>query len=106
MVKPPVDPASVAPAPVVEPPVEEVEPGATELPAEGAELPAEGDERPGVADALPPHEPLDELDPLARDDAAPADDLLDGTPDFLEETPEHERRWREQQPPRDFDFDE
>ena len=37
-------------------------------------------------------------------DEEPADDLLEETPDFLQETPEHERLWFEQKPPRDFDF--
>jgi hypothetical protein len=37
-------------------------------------------------------------------DGAP-EDLLEETPEFLQETPEHERLWFEQQPPRDFDFD-
>ncbi|MEA2310264.1 MAG: hypothetical protein QOE28_232, partial [Solirubrobacteraceae bacterium] len=27
------------------------------------------------------------------------------TPDFLQETPEHDRLWFEQKPPRDFDWD-
>lgn len=31
-------------------------------------------------------------------------DVLDDTPDFLEETPDHDRMWFEQKPPRDFDF--
>ncbi len=31
-------------------------------------------------------------------------DVLDETPEFLEETPEHDRMWFEQKPPRDFDF--
>jgi hypothetical protein len=34
-----------------------------------------------------------------------ADDLLEDTPEFLQETPEHDRLWFEQRPPRDFDFD-
>lgn len=34
----------------------------------------------------------------------PAEDLLEETPDFLQETPEHDRLWFEQKPPRDFDF--
>ena len=38
--------------------------------------------------------------------ADPADDVLEETPDFLQETPEHERLWFEQRPPRDFDFDD
>jgi hypothetical protein len=33
------------------------------------------------------------------------DDLLEDTPEFLQETPEHDRLWFEQRPPRDFDFD-
>ena len=33
------------------------------------------------------------------------DDVLEETPDFLQETPEHDRLWFEQRPPRDFDFD-
>ena len=32
--------------------------------------------------------------------------VLEETPDFLEETPEHDRLWFEQKPPRDFDFDD
>jgi hypothetical protein len=35
----------------------------------------------------------------------PADDVLEETPEFLQETPEHDRLWFEQRPPRDFDFD-
>jgi hypothetical protein len=35
----------------------------------------------------------------------PAEDVLEETPDFLQETPEHDRLWFEQRPPRDFDFD-
>ena len=34
-----------------------------------------------------------------------AEDVLEETPEFLQETPEHERLWFEQRPPRDFDFD-
>jgi hypothetical protein len=35
----------------------------------------------------------------------PAEDVLEETPDFLRETPEQDRLWFEQRPPRDFDFD-
>ena len=34
------------------------------------------------------------------------DDVLEETPEFLQETPEHDRLWFEQKPPRDFDFDD
>ncbi len=50
----------------------------------------------------------DEPPPAARPEpAAHADeDVLEETPDFLQETPEHDRLWFEQRPPRDFDFDD
>jgi hypothetical protein len=35
-----------------------------------------------------------------------AEDVLEETPDFLEEAPEHDRLWFEQRPPKDFDFDD
>jgi hypothetical protein len=35
----------------------------------------------------------------------PVEDVLEETPEFLRDTPEQERLWFEQQPPRDFDFD-
>jgi hypothetical protein len=51
---------------------------------------------------------LDEDDLLEdegeRDDTGD-NDVLEDTPDFLQETPEHDRLWFEQKPPRDFDFD-
>jgi hypothetical protein len=33
------------------------------------------------------------------------DDVLEETPEFLHDTPEHDRLWFEQRPPRDFDFE-
>jgi hypothetical protein len=33
------------------------------------------------------------------------DDVLEETPEFLQETPDHDRLWFEQRPPRDFDLD-
>jgi hypothetical protein len=40
--------------------------------------------------------------PTGEDDDG---DVLEETPDFLQETPEHDKLWFEQKPPRDFDFD-
>jgi hypothetical protein len=40
-----------------------------------------------------------ELEPEADDD------VLETTPEFLQDAPEHDRLWFEQRPPRDFDFD-
>ncbi len=34
------------------------------------------------------------------------DDVLEETPEFLQDTPDHDRLWFEQRPPKDFDFDE
>jgi hypothetical protein len=55
-------------------------------------------------------------DVLASDDSAPdekhrsvdenGDDVLEETPEFLQDTPDHDRLWFEQRPPRDFDFDD
>jgi hypothetical protein len=57
--------------------------------------------------AEPPAAPRDrEPEPgPARPDEPRGDDVLEETPDFLEDTPEHERLWFEQRPPRDFDWD-
>jgi hypothetical protein len=33
------------------------------------------------------------------------EDVLEETPEFLSDTPDHDRLWFEQRPPRDFDFD-
>jgi hypothetical protein len=59
----------------------------------------------------PEPEPLEEPAPTpaprAADDEEEADedaDVLEETPEFLQETPEHDRLWFEQRPPRDFDF--
>lgn len=42
----------------------------------------------------------------ASEQTEPVEDVLEETPDFLRETPEQERLWFEQRPPRDFDFNE
>jgi hypothetical protein len=41
----------------------------------------------------------------APEPPAEGEDVLEETPDFLQETPEHDRLWFEQKPPRDFDLD-
>ncbi len=38
--------------------------------------------------------------------AASDQDVLEGTPEFLEDTPEDDDLWFEQRPPKDFDFDD
>ena len=71
-------------------------------------------------EAAPPVEeeaapPAEEAEPAAEDEAPPAkeggrfydqdDDVLEETPEFLQDTPESDRLWFEQKPPKDFDFD-
>jgi hypothetical protein len=64
---------------------------------------------PGEDQATSEFTPADvepEPDVVQPDDEPPVDeDVLEETPDFLQETPEHDRLWFEQKPPRDFDFD-
>ncbi|MEJ7750699.1 MAG: hypothetical protein WKF32_04520, partial [Thermoleophilaceae bacterium] len=62
---------------------------------EDAELPDPGEFHEAPAFGEP-----EALDPDADDD------VLEETPEFLQETPEHDRLWFEQKPPRDFDFDD
>jgi hypothetical protein len=58
--------------------------------------------------AAPPPAPAEPQ--TVAPDVVPADeepgehDELEETPEFLQETPEHDRLWFEQKPPRDFDF--
>jgi hypothetical protein len=71
-------------------------------------------EAPGKAEP----EEEEELEPEDREEDEPEDeeepsvarrhdeDLLEETPDFLEEAPEDDQLWFEQKPPKDFDFDD
>jgi hypothetical protein len=92
-------------------------PEAAEAPLEeqgAAEDPAPVDELPEAESAVDEadEEPGYEEDPWLADDTGQApepaqgeEDVLEETPDFLQETPEHDRLWFEQKPPRDFDWD-
>jgi hypothetical protein len=40
-----------------------------------------------------------------EEDPKREDDVLEETPEFLQDTPDHDRLWFEQRPPKDFDFD-
>jgi len=84
-------PAVAEPAPVDDPaePVTEPEPEADDPVDEVA-----------AVRYVPPEE-ADEPEPPAEGE----DDVLEETPEFLQETPEHDRLWFEQKPPRDFDLD-
>lgn len=82
-------PAEVSPAPEPEPPP--------------APHPAEPPPPAHPEESVPKHVDQEteeyELEPEADDD------VLETTPEFLQDAPEHDRLWFEQRPPRDFDFD-
>jgi len=56
----------------------------------------------------PDSEPQREDEPEPEEPRPPAreEDVLEETPDFLEEAPEDDELWFEQKPPKDFDFDD
>jgi hypothetical protein len=106
----PEPPAAVPAPPEEDLPAEPPEPAAQE-PVEPPEAPWL-DEEPGGEEpaAYAPAEAEAETEPepeVVRPDDEPGadEDVLEETPDFLQETPEHDRLWFEQKPPRDFDFD-
>jgi hypothetical protein len=66
-------------------------------------------EVPPVEEPEPEPEP-EEPEPVAEDEptgegSEDDEDVLEETPEFLQDAPEHDRLWFEQKPPRDFDFD-
>ena len=76
---------------------------------------AAGDEQFEEDEPADEHEPAASEEPEPEDDApappappAPAshEDVLEDTPDFLEDAPEDDNLWFEQKPPKDFDFDD
>jgi hypothetical protein len=72
---------------------------ALEAPLEAeAEVVEEG----GVEDELLEEEPESGAPAAAAGD----EDVLEETPEFLEQTPEDDELWFEQKPPKDFDFDD
>ena len=90
-------------------PVDELPEGEPGIPEEPPSAQAPGyDEDPWLDDE-PDEVPADEsLQERPRRPAAAEgeeEDVLEETPDFLSETPEHDRLWFEQKPPRDFDWD-
>jgi hypothetical protein len=103
----PEEPAAIAAEPEPEQDlVPEFESAAEPEPQPGTE------EDPWLVEDLADEKPEPEPDPEAtvehdtlRSDEEKAEDVLEETPEFLQETPEHDRLWFEQKPPRDFDWD-
>ncbi len=72
------------------------------------EAPPEPEPEPEPAPSEEPeaHEPAEEPAPSEGQAEHGDEDVLEETPDFLEETPEDDQLWFEQKPPKDFDFDD
>ncbi|HEX8208331.1 MAG TPA: hypothetical protein VF587_19870 [Solirubrobacteraceae bacterium] len=97
-------PAGAVRADFDDPPARDSEPPPRENPLPRADPP------PAVSQPTEQYS-VDDLEELRREDEGEPDrpegegeDVLDETPDFLQEAPEHDRLWFEQRPPRDFDF--
>jgi hypothetical protein len=68
------------------------------------------DEAPAPAPRFAPGAAGEETSEYNVEEALSADDesdedMLEETPEFLQDTPDHDRLWFEQRPPKDFDFD-
>jgi hypothetical protein len=110
---PPARPRFTAEPPAATDP-ETVVPAEPESPAPAEPDAAHHDEpAPRQHEPQPTHEfdvpsTFHEEDPERDSDAKKGEeeaDVLEETPEFLQDTPEHDRLWFEQHPPRDFDFD-
>ncbi len=70
--------------------------------------PPEPPEAPAPPQSAPPATTGDETVEYQVGEQPPdtkEEDVLEETPEFLQDTPDHDRLWFEQRPPRDFDFD-
>ncbi len=81
------------------------------------EAPLDEEEDAPRAEAPPAEEPVSEEHPRPEASTEPEqqvdydpdtghEDVLEDTPDFLEDAPEDDELWFEQKPPKDFDFDD
>ncbi len=87
--------------------LDESAPDVPEMPEADAPATAPGyEEDPWLPDEDPDEVPAEEaLERRSGTKETGEEDVLEETPDFLQETPEHDRLWFEQKPPRDFDWD-
>jgi hypothetical protein len=87
-------------------PAEHAEPSTPEPePFEPDEVPAEESLEPEVSVRDARDEPAGEWDEAEPGETERSNDPLEETPDFLEGSPEEDRLWFEQRPPKDFDLD-
>lgn len=82
------------------------EPGAPELADDEPDFGEENGELEDEGEQPDYEEQQTELVEEPRAEADSEGDVLEGTPDFLEQTPEDDELWFEQKPPKDFDFDD
>jgi hypothetical protein len=98
--------------------LEAAEPRSNGQPAEHQEAPPVFEPEPFEPDEVPAEESLQpemtvrdardetaERDETGDREAPASDDPLEETPEFLEGSPEEDRLWFEQRPPKDFDLD-
>jgi hypothetical protein len=97
------EPVAQEAPPAPEPSIE-VEQPTRQFSLEEVEAATSGPEAPAEPAAPPEADPPPAEDVVPADDEPDGDDVLEETPEFLQETPEHDRLWFEQKPPRDFDF--
>ena len=95
VVRPPEPPAA---------PEEDEEPPTAAYAAPPPREPSPYADEPWLTDATEPDPGPGAVSP-GTDPQPAEEDVLEETPDFLQETPEHDRLWFEQKPPKDFDFD-
>jgi hypothetical protein len=102
--------ATAEPAPVEDAPAPAPEPELGPEPVPEAEAEPEPEPERDIpldqatVEYAPPPPPEEDEEPPAPPREG-EEDVLEETPDFLQETPEHDRLWFEQKPPRDFDLD-
>jgi hypothetical protein len=97
------EPPAHEPAAEVEQPTRQFSLAEMEAATERPRAPAEPEPRDEPEPGDEPEAPHAE-DVVPADDEPEGEDVLEETPEFLQETPEHDRLWFEQKPPRDFDF--
>jgi hypothetical protein len=78
------------------------EPRETDVPREQHPEAHEGAAPPPTDESPRRGDETAEYDVMASNEG---EDVLEETPEFLQDAPDHDRLWFEQRPPRDFDFD-
>ncbi|WP_028065339.1 hypothetical protein [Solirubrobacter soli] len=103
------EPEAASPEELEPAPVDELPEGEPGIPEEPPSAQAPGyDEDPWLdeePDEVPAEEALQERPRRPAPETGEEEDVLEETPDFLQETPEHDRLWFEQKPPKEFDWD-